>query len=122
MRANMIPKAMPRVYRWMLTASSVVFVVYAIEDGRGLVWGPIEQGVMLLAGLSVAWVAWKPSKKMNVVAGYLATIAVLFEAAALVMSRNTYRSPWITAVTIWIVFGAYTVALISFEWIRRPPR
>ena len=110
-----------RVGPWLIVA--IVGALASVVD-VATTWIPrrwVHVG-WLLAGLSVAWVAWKPSKKMNVVAGYLATIAVLFEAAALVMSRNTYRSPWITAVTIWIVFGAYTVALVSFEWIRRPPR
>lgn len=113
----MIPKIMPRVYRWMLTASSLVFIIYAIEDGRGPIWGVVGQVVMMFAGLSVLWVAWRPSRKVNLIAAYLTTIAVLFEVAALTLSRIAI--PWVTASVLWLVFGIYTVALISFTWIRK---
>ena len=113
---------MPVIYRAMLIASAVVLIIYGIEDGRDPVWGQIEQAVMLAAGLCVMWVAWKPSRRMNVAAGYLTTIAVMFEVVSQIVSRDYYRYPWVTASALWLVFGAYTVALIAFQWVREPPR
>lgn len=118
MTPTMSPKpAMPSIYKYLLTASSLVFLVYAIEDGRGPTWGPIEQVSMGVAGVLVMWVAWHPNRKLNVFAAYAATIAVLFEVAAMILDG---RGPWRTAVAIWLVFGAYTVLLTSFSWIREP--
>ena len=121
-RLNMTPTleprpAMPTIYRWLLTLSAVVLIIYAIEDGRGPTWGRAEQVLMLVAGVLVLWVAWKPSHKMNVFAGYAATIAILFEVVETVVDGH---GPWRTAAALWLVFGAYTVLLISFAWIRDP--
>ena len=117
-QANM----MPTIYRTMLIASAAVLITYGIEDGRDLIWGQVERWLMLVAGLCVVWSALRPSRGKNIAAGYLTTIAVLFEVVALFASRDYYRYPWVTASVLWIVFGMYTVALVSFQWVRKVHR
>jgi len=116
----MIPKVMPRIYKWMLTMSSMVFLIFAWEDGRGPTWGKYEQVFMLIAGLFTLYVAWRPSRKCNIIASYSVTVAVLFEITAHLVQRHP-NAPWVTAVTMWVVLGTYTVLLISFAWIRKTP-
>jgi len=108
---------MPHIYKWLLTASGVVYLIVAVVDGR--FWGLSEEVVMTLAGIFVLLAAWKPSRTLTHVAAYLAGIGGLFEVFHAALTNAT---PWhLSTAAVWFMFTAYTVLLVSFGWVGDPP-
>lgn len=108
---------MPRVYKWLLTASGITYLLVAWIDGRA--WGVTEEVIMLFAGIFVLLAAWKPNRTLTHAAAYLAGIGGLFEVASAAITNMT---PWHYATAaVWFMFTAYTVLLVAFGWVREPP-
>ena len=111
---------MPRVYRWLLTASAVTYLIVGFADGRGPTWGRVEQVAMIIAGMFILVAAYDGSnRKVAHVAAYLAGIAGMFEVVNHVLAN---RPVHYAAATLWMTFVAYTVLLVAFGWVRTPPR
>lgn len=110
---------MPFVYRWLLTASGITYLVVGWADGRGPAWGRVEQVAMVLAGIAILIAAQKPrSRRVAHVAAYMAGIAGLFEVVNHLLANVPVHY---AAAALWLTFIAYTVLLAAFGWVRTPP-
>jgi hypothetical protein len=113
-------KFMPRIYRWLLTASGVTYLIVGWADGRGPTWGRVEQVAMIFAGIMVLIAAWDSTNRAVAhVAAYAAGIGGLFE---LVNHMAANRPVHYAAAALWVTFTAYTVLLVAFGWVRGPPK
>ena len=110
---------MPRIYRWLLTASGVTYLIVGWADGRGPTWGRVEQVVMVVAGILILFAAWYPrNRTVRQAAAYLAGIAGLFE----IVNHLSSNAPiHYAASALWLTFISYTVLLVAFGWVRTPP-
>lgn len=112
-------KFMPRVYRWLLTASGITYFIVGWADGRGPTWGVIEQVAMIFAGIMLLFAAWDGGNRTVAhVAAYAAGIAGLFEVVNHLLAN---RPVHYAAAAIWATFIAYVVLLVAFGWVREPP-
>jgi uncharacterized membrane protein len=108
---------MPRIYRWLLTASGVTYLLVALIDGHA--WGIVEEVIMLLAGIFVLLAAQKPNRTLTHAAAYSAGIAGLFQVVSAVVANATH---WhLATAAVWFMFTTYTVLLVAFGWVREPP-
>lgn len=120
-----MPKSlMPRVYRWLLTASGFTLLVVGVTGGRGPTWGRVEQVVMIIAGCVLIVVAWRPHKRrLAHISAYLVGIAGLFEVVAHYHNWASGHAAYhIAALVLWMTFTSYTVLLVAYGWVGEGPK
>lgn len=120
MMSTDMKRIMPTVYRTLITASGITYIVSGfVLKAPYLVLGIIGQTIIIVAGVSMLGAAWTPAWKQNRITAYLAGVAT----ALLVYTAFflNYYPAKISAIVVWTAVGLYTVGLLAFGWIREPP-